>query len=170
MRIGGHVAPEEQWNAFSDATVFEDAHGLLKAVFIGGEEEHRNAVGAFVRQKAAALLRFLPKEAMWDLEKDARAVTGVGFQADTAAVLEVHEYGERIVHHLVGTNAFQVRQCADATSIMFERSAVERLLRARRSAAVQCFTIHVIPLFTCFGDTTLRMHCVLNIARLLHLR
>ena len=120
MRIDGNIAPEEQRDAFFDATILEDAHSFGDAVFIGGEEEHGHTVIALIGQQAAALLRFLAEEAVRDLQQDAGAIACVALEANAAAVLQVHEHGERIVHHLVGTYAFDVGERTDAACIMLE--------------------------------------------------
>ena len=175
MRIDGNIAPEEQRDAFFDAAIFEDAHGLSDAVFIGGEEEHGHAVIALIGQQAAALLRFLAEETVWDLQQDAGTIARVALKANAAAVLQVHEHGKRIVHHLVGAYTFDVGERADAARIVLERAAIHArlwcgclrqvhssllggllhtLFCARRFARMRvracCFASHVVPLFACF--------------------
>ena len=175
MGVDWHIAPEEQRDALFDTAILEDAHSFGDAVFIGGEEEHGHAVIALVGQQAAALLRFLAEETVRDLQQDAGAIACVALEANAAAVLQVHEHGKRIVHHLVGTHAFDVGERADAACIVLERAAIHALvwrcclrqvrlsllggsLRAlfcaRRFARMRvcacCFASHVVPLFACF--------------------
>ena len=63
---------------------------------------------------------------MRDLEEDAGTVSGVGLEAATATVLEVHEHAERIVHHPVGAFPLEVRERPDATRIVLELRPVQR--------------------------------------------
>lgn len=104
--------------------IFEDAHSFGYAVFVGGEEEHGHAIIAFVRQQAAALLCFLTEETVRDLQQDAGAISRVALQANAATMLQVYEYRKRIVHHLMGTHAFDVGERANAACIVFERAAI----------------------------------------------
>ena len=87
VRVDWHIAPEEQRDSLFDATIFEDAHGLCDAVFVGGEEEHGHTVISLIGQQAAALLRFLAEETVRDLQQDAGAIARVALEANAAAVL-----------------------------------------------------------------------------------
>lgn len=42
------------------------------------------------------------------LQQDAGATSRVALQANAATMLQVYEYRKRIVHHLMGTHAFDV--------------------------------------------------------------
>ena len=94
---------------------------------------HGHAVVALVGQQMAVALGLHAEEAVRNLEQDARAVAGVPLQAHAAAVLQVHEHGQRIVQHLMRALAVQVGDGADTAGVMFEFGPVQRLLPGRCS-------------------------------------
>ena len=118
---------------------------------------------------------FLTEETVRDLQQDAGAISRVALQANAATMLQVYEYRKRIVHHLMGTHAFDVGERANAACIVFERAAIHaglwrcclRQVRlsllggslralfcagrfARMRVCACCFASHVVPLFACF--------------------
>ncbi len=125
--VGRHGTPEEQGNPLCGAAILEDALGNLEAFGILGEEEHRDAVVALIRQEVPIALGLAAEEAMRDLEQDARTVAGVVLEALAASMLEVHKDAQRVIYHLVGTLALEVGQGSNAAGIMFKFGAVEPL-------------------------------------------
>ena len=133
VRVRGNFAPEQQRDALPRAAVLEDALCFANAFGILGQEDHGHAVVALVGQQMAVALGLHAEEAVRNLEQDARAVAGVPLQAHAAAVLQVHEHGQRIVQHLMRALAVQVGDGADTAGVMFEFGPVQRLLPGRCS-------------------------------------
>ena len=95
--VGRHGTPEEQGNPLCGAAILEDALGNLEAFGILGEEEHRDAVVALIRQEVPIALGLAAEEAMRDLKQDARTVAALGVGAFSAAVFQVFQNGQGIV-------------------------------------------------------------------------
>ena len=128
MRVYRHIAPKQQGDAALCTALLEDAHAGCHAFRIHWQKHHGHAVIALVGQQAPVLLRFLAEEAVRNLKQDARTVAGVLLEAHAAAVLQVHEHGQRIVDHLVGTLSLQVGERADAACVVFEFLTVQTLI------------------------------------------
>ena len=62
---------------------------------------------------------------MRHLEQDPGAVAGVVLEALAAAVLEVYQHGQRIVHDGVGAAPLEVGDRADAARVVLELRAVQ---------------------------------------------
>ena len=60
----------------------------------------------------------LRQKLMWSLEKNARAIAGVGFAAAGAAVVQVHQHLQRLLDNLVRLAAFDVDDETDTTGIV----------------------------------------------------
>ena len=125
--VDGDVAPEEELQALGEAAVLEDALGGLDAALVAREEEHGDGVVALGRQDLPVALRHLAEEAVRHLEEDAGAVAGVALEALAAAVLEVDQDRECVVHGLVRAHAVQLRDGPDAAGVVVERGVVEAL-------------------------------------------
>ena len=131
MRVHRHLAPEHQRDAALRTPFLEHALRIAHARgVVVREEQHGHAVIALVGQKLAFLLRFLAEEAVWNLEQHARAVAGVALQARAAAVLQVHQHRQRIIEHGMTAHALEVRQRADAASVVLVEAAVQAPLTA----------------------------------------
>ena len=135
-RIAGDVAPEEQRHAALGADALKDLLGHTDALVVLGQKEHGHAVVALARQQGAEALGLLTEEAVGDLEEDARAIAGVALQAAAAAVLEVDEDGQGIVHDGVAADALEVGDGADAAGVVVELLAIQALV-SRGSVVLQ---------------------------------
>ena len=145
MRIDGNIAPEEQRDAFFDATILEDAHSFGDAVFIGGEEEHGHTVIALVGQQAAALLRFLAEETVRDLQQDAGAIAfDVGERADAACIV----LERAAIHARLWCGCLRQVHSSLLGGLLHTLFCARRFARMRVRAC--CFASHVVPLFACF--------------------
>ena len=127
VRVHRHLAPEEQPQAALGAAVLEDGARLAHALCVLREEELGDAVVALVGEQVPPALGLLAEEAVGQLDQDARAVARVVLEPLAAAVVQVHQDGQRVVDHLVRADAAQVREGADAARVVLELGAVEPL-------------------------------------------
>ena len=104
---------------------------------VGGQEGDADGVGAGLGQLEAG---DLAEEGVRDLEQDAGAVARVGLGAGGAAVLEVAQYGERLLDQRMAGLAGEGGHEADAAGVVLVAGVVHTL-RGRAS-------IHERP----FGD------------------
>ena len=125
VRVDGDFAPEEQRQAALSAAFLEQALCDLDAAFVLREEQHGDAVVAFVGQQVAAFLGLLAEEVVRHLEQDAGAVAGVALQARATTMLKVDENRQGVVNHLMRTDALEVSQRADAARVMLELRTIE---------------------------------------------
>ncbi len=99
--------------------------GLLRVVV--GEEAQAHGVLPRRRQFDPGLGLDGAEEGVGDLQEDAGAVTAVDLGADGAAVVEVAQGGERLLHHLVRGAGVQVRHEGDAAGVLLRRRVVQAL-------------------------------------------
>ena len=95
---------------------------------LGGGEEHGDAVVPGFRQFDARGGADLAEEGVGHLDQDAGAVAGIVFAADCAAVIEVRQDGNGLLHDLVGLLPLDVGDEADAAGVMLELGIVHSLL------------------------------------------
>ena len=125
VRIDGHLAPEEHGEAVFRAALLYERAGLLEQILIAREEQHGDAVVALVGQKAATLLGFLAEEPVRYLEEDACSVARVRLQARAASMVHVEKHRQGVAEHLMGANALDVCQCANAACVVLELRAIQ---------------------------------------------
>ena len=94
-----------------------------------GQENQAGAVAALRRQREPEHGGLLAEEAVGHLREDARAVAGIGLAAARAAVLQVDEDLQRLLHDRVRAAALDVRDEADAARIVFMCRVIETLSR-----------------------------------------
>ncbi len=126
-----YVAPAEQLLTLLGDDLFEHALDRVAPIRLAWQEHEPDAVLAFGRQGKR---RHFAKEAIGDLHQDARPVAGVGFAAARAAVPQVHQHLQRLLHDRVRTHPLDVRDEADATGVVLVPGIVEAsraLLRDR---------------------------------------
>jgi hypothetical protein len=66
---------------------------------------------------------------MGRLHEDTATVAGIWFAATTTAMVEVYQYGERLMHNLVRFSPFNVYNETYTTGISLELWIIETLLR-----------------------------------------
>ncbi len=118
-------APAEQLEAFLRGDLFERLAHHVAAFGVARHEQHADAVLAGLRQRDAELLRLAREELVRDLHQDAGAVAGARIGADRAAMLEIAENLQRVLHDLLGLAALDVGNEADAAGILGESGIVE---------------------------------------------
>src|SRR4030095_14730177 len=94
---------------------------------IAWHEQLADGVVTGLGQLEAELVGDLDEELVRGLYQDAGALAGAWIGTDSAAMLEVAENGERVVHDLVRLAAFDIGDEADATGILVERLVVRTL-------------------------------------------
>ena len=127
-------APAKQLEAFLRGDLFEGLAHHLAPLGVARHEQHADAVLAGLRQRDAERLRLAREELVRNLHQDAGAVAGARIGADRAAMLEIEQDGQRILHDLLGLPALDVGDEADAAGILGEGGIVEAV--AFRQAGV----------------------------------
>ena len=87
------------------------------------------------RQLDADLGRLPGEEPVRHLNQDAGAVAGARVGADRAAVLEIEQDRERVLHELMRLLVLDVGDEADAARVLVERGIVQSL--RRRQAGIE---------------------------------
>jgi hypothetical protein len=120
--VGRHVAPAEQLLAFLGDEAF---HQLLDggALIRCARQEHEaDAVLPFGREREGC---HLAEESIRNLEQDACAVPRVGLAAARAAVPQVHQHLQRLLHDRVGTAPLDVHDEADSAGVVLVPGIIE---------------------------------------------
>ena len=126
--VGRHRAPAEDRLPFGLDDVFED-FGESAALGRVARQEHQAAgVLSRPRQRQAVLLRHLLKECVRHLDEHARAVAGIGLATTRAAMVEVAQHLDGLLHDAVGFPALHVDDEADAAGLVLEPRIVKTLL------------------------------------------
>ena len=120
VRVHGHLAPGQKFQALFAGDHLEQLHGLGPQVFVLGEEEHAHAVFALVAQADVHFLGHFGEELVADLQQDAHAVAGLALGILTGAVLQPLHDGQCIVHGLVALAALDVHHSADAAGVVLK--------------------------------------------------
>jgi hypothetical protein len=127
---GRDGAPAEYLESFLLGEFDEDGFGLRTDRLVGGEVEHAHAVVTRLGQGRDAGRRTdLGEEGVRHLDQDAGAVAGVGLAAAGAAVVQVHQDGERLLDDVMRTLALHLADESDATGIVLELRIVKTLFR-----------------------------------------
>ena len=82
---------------------------------LGGERERRHA----------------PEESIGDLEQDAGAIARIGLAAARAAVPQVHQHLQRLLHDRVRALTLDVRDEADAARVVLVQRVIEAFRAGR---------------------------------------
>src|SRR5690606_12940401 len=127
FRSHGPVAPAEDGQAFFGGDGLDAGDGCGAVGLAGGQERDAGGVGAGFGQVEAGGGAV---ELVGDLGEDPGAVAVVGVGAGGAAVVEVAQDGEGLVHGVVGASAGEVRDEADAAGVVLEGTVVEALVGA----------------------------------------
>ncbi len=123
-----HVAPAEQHLAFGMNGAL---HLLLASQPRGvllGQKDHADAVLAGCGQGHALLFHLLAVQRIGQLQQDAGPVPHQVVGADRAAVVEVFQNLQRLLHDRMALLALDVRDEADAARIVFVRRVVQAAL------------------------------------------
>ena len=120
VRVHGHLAPGQKFQALFAGDHLEQLHGLGPQVFVLGEEEHAHAVFALVAQADVHFLGHFGEELVADLQQDAHAVASLALGILTGAVLQPLHDGQCIVHGLVALAALDVHHSADAAGVVLK--------------------------------------------------
>ncbi len=128
LAVDRHVAPAQQHLALG-------LHGALQFLLAGqarglflGQEDHADAVFAGWGQRDALARHLGAIKVIGDLDQDARAVAHQLVGAHRAAVVEVLEDLQALLHDGMRLRALDVRHEADATGVVFTRRVVEPVL------------------------------------------
>ena len=117
--IDGDLAPTEDGRAFFAGDGLDLTFGVEHGHAAAWQEGDAGGVRAGLGEVEAVLGGDGTAEAVRDLEEDAGAVAGVGLRAGGAAVLEVDERLDALVHDVAGGAAVHVRDEGDAAGIVF---------------------------------------------------
>ena len=120
VRVDGHLAPCQKFEALFAGHQLKQLHGLGPQVLVLREEEHTHAVFPLVAEGDVPLVGDLGEELVADLEHDAHAVAGLALGVLTGAVLQPLHDGERVAHGLVALAALDVHHSADAAGVVLK--------------------------------------------------
>ena len=92
---------------------------------VGGHEDQARAVGARQRQQE---VHGLAEKLVRHLDEDAGTVPGIRVGTSRAAMFEIDEEVEGLADYRVRTNAFDVRDKADAAGVVLVGGAIQASL------------------------------------------
>ena len=134
--------------AFLGDEPFDQPLDRVAVIRLARQEHEPDAVLALGRQREG---RHLAEEPIGDLQQDARAVAGVGLAAARAAVPQVHQHLQRLLHDRVGTPSLDVHDEADAAGVVLVPGIVEAG-RAGRPWAMNVMTERLSQTWTQKGN------------------
>ena len=127
--VRGNFAPAEEMLPFAPHEFGQEVHGQLAGVFVAVAEEHAHAVVAARGQRDSELGALVVEELVGGLDEKAGAVAGVDLGAAGAAMVEVGERLDRLLHDHVGTVPLEVHEEANAAGVVLKAGVVKALLR-----------------------------------------
>ena len=127
----GHVAPAQDRLSLFRGDLLEPLLAGAALDFVRGQEQHGDAVTAPLRQLHTLPGKLIPQEAVGDLGEDTGAVAGVDLAAAGAAVVEIAQHLERLLHDAVGRGPLDVGDKPDAAAIAFVLGMIEALWRGQ---------------------------------------
>ena len=125
FRTDRNLTPAQKLQAFLSSDQFKHLHGLTAGELFLREEEHANAVGAFLSNANARVRAYLGEEAVADLQQNADAVAGLAVGILSRAVFQVFYDVQRVIHGLVAFSSFYIDNCANTTVIVFKTGIIE---------------------------------------------
>ena len=128
---GGHVAPAQDRLPLFGGDLLEPLLAGAAIGFVGGQEQHGDAVAAPLRQVHPLPGQLVPEEAVRYLGEDAGAVAGVDLAAAGAAVVEIAQHLERLLHDAVGRVPPDVCDKPDAAPVVLVFGVIEALGRGQ---------------------------------------
>ncbi len=124
-----HVAPAEQRLALVDDGALDLAHAGRLGGAVARQEDHADAVGSRLGQLRPAPGHLLAEERVGNLHQQPGAVAVQRIGAGGAAVAQVVEDGEALLHDFVRLAALDVRDEAHAARVVLVARVVEALFR-----------------------------------------
>ena len=131
--VRGHRAPAEAHEAGVGDGSLDEAHDRGAGFRIDRQEDEAGAIGACGRQREADAG---PEEGVGHLDEDAGAVARVRVGPCCAAMLEIDEQGEGLLHQRVAAPAGEVGDKAHAAGIVLGARIVEALSVWRTGSGV----------------------------------
>jgi len=122
--VSGHVTPTDDLHLFFGKYPLKDMAGAVAFRCFRRGKDHGNAVPPRFRQLKAKLCTDLAQKGIRHLYQNAGAVTGIGFAADSATVVQVKQNGQGLFQYLVGFFPFDVGHKTDTAGIMLELGIV----------------------------------------------
>ena len=125
--VDRHIAPADELQPFFLNNLLDIADGLEGRHARVREEGNTGGVLTCGRQLDALSSHFLAVEAVRDLNKDARAVAGVLLGTCGAAVIQIDQCLDALIHNVSAGAAMHVHHKGDTTRIMLELRIIETL-------------------------------------------
>ena len=125
--VDGHVAPADEVQALFLHDGLDGTYRVERGHAGVRQEGDAGGVLAGRRQGDVLLGHLLPVEAVGDLDEDAGAVAGVLFRSSCAAVIQVHQGLDALVHNVACRAAVHVSHEGDTTRIMLKLGVVKTL-------------------------------------------
>ena len=119
--VDRRIAPANQTQAFFREHTLDDLLGLDAGARIARHEELTDAISLRRRQAEAQLCAFFNEEAMGNLHQNAASIPQLGVCADRAAMIEVEQNLQALLHDLMRLAVLDVGDEADAASVMAQR-------------------------------------------------
>ena len=123
-----HIAPSDHLLSLLARDLFKNLRALRAFGRVGRDVDHAHSVPAGFGKLDFLRGTDLLQERVRYLHQDARAVAGVHFAAARAAMIEVHQDRERLLHDLVGFFPLHVDDETHAARVMLELRIVKALL------------------------------------------
>jgi hypothetical protein len=115
--VSRHVTPAEYLLPFLHNDSLEKAFDRGSGCRITGQEDEPRAVAAFGGQADTKAHRLVAQEAIRHLHEDARAVTGIDLAAAGAAMQQIDQQLQRLLHDRMRPLPLYVHDEADATGV-----------------------------------------------------
>src|SRR5205085_6767981 len=106
---------------------FQDAFSLQTRMRFDGQHGHADAIFAGSRKSEAEFRALSRKERVWDLDENARAITGFGIAATCAAMRQVDQNLNALDDYVVRFLTLDAGDEADAAGVVLEAGVVEAL-------------------------------------------
>ena len=116
--VGGHFPPAHDLLPLFDDDPLEEHLDAAPAIGVVREEDQAGAIASGRRQVDRQTSAFLAEEPIRHLEEDAGAVPGVRLTPARAAMLQVDEHLQRLLHDGVRLLALDVRDEPDAARVV----------------------------------------------------
>ena len=126
--VGGNCSPTEDALAFLSDESLEQVLAFPPALDLVGQKDHSHRVLARFWESKSKFVAFALKEKMRDLQKNARAVSGIWFTAAGPAVFKVQKDFAGLFYDFARAPSLDVDDKAQAARIVFVLWIVKTLL------------------------------------------
>src|SRR3989442_4638610 len=137
--VSRHFSPTKNTLAFLSDASLEEPVAFPPALVLVGQKDHSHGVVARTWESKSKFVAFALKEEMRDLQKNARAISGIWFTAAGPAVFQLQKDFAGLFYDLARARSLDVDNKAQAARIVFVPRIVKTLLQGRcRFGHVRC--------------------------------